>query len=418
MAEKNLKSMYRTMQEDPFPAKMEIAFINDENSRQIMVYEKATWTIDGEKKGLRYGENPDQPAALYRLVNGNLVLGEVHSINPGLCLASDIELLQSGKHPGKINVTDADAALNILKYFTDGPCVVIVKHNNPCGVACGETLAEAYTKALAGDRIAAFGGAVALNGEVDRETAEMISESYVEVVAAPGYAPGSFDILSGRKNLRIMRIENIRRLSEFENSRVVEYKSLIDGGIAVQWSYVPAARKPEDLLPAEVTYKGATHKVKRAPSKSELEDMIFGWLVESGVTSNSVLYVKDQATVAIGTGEQDRVGVAEMAKFKAMRNTADRLCWELYNQPWLECSDPDIRLDIEKAVDAINGGLQGSVMISDAFFPKRDGIEVGLKAGVSAVLQPGGSIMDHQVIDACNDFDAAMMFTGQRSFKH
>lgn len=405
------------MQDDPFPGRMEIAFVEGD-IRQTMLYEKMRWEIDGETKGLRYGENPDQPAALYRLINGNLVLGDVSSILPGKYLASDIELLQSGKHPGKINITDADAALNILKFFSDTPSVVIVKHNNPCGVACDRTLTGAYSKALAGDRIAAFGGAVALNREVDRETAELISESYCEVVVAPEYGKGSFDILAGRKNLRIMRIKRIDRLADFENSRVVDFKSLMDGGVVVQWSYMPKARKPSDLLPAETTYKGESYRVKRQPTEKEISDMLFGWLVESGVTSNSVLYVKNLATVAIGTGEQDRVGVAEIAKFKAFRNTADRLSWEKYGKSWLECSDPEIRQEIEKAAEEIGGGLKGSVMVSDAFFPKRDGVEVGLKAGVTAVIQPGGSLNDHEVIQACNEYDAAMVFTGQRSFKH
>ncbi len=410
MSNKSLKSMYRTMQDDPFPGQMEIAFV-EAGDRQVMFFEKVQWEIEGETKGLRYGENPDQPAALYRLVNGNIVLGEVSSVSPGAYLASDVELLQSGKHPGKINITDADAALNILKYFSEIPCTVIVKHNNPCGVACGRSLSESYKKALAGDRIAAFGGAVALNREVDRETAELISESYCEVVVAPEYGEGSFDILSARKNLRIMRIENITRLSEYETSRVVDFKSLADGGMVVQWSYLPKARTAADLLPAETTYKGEKYRTKREPTEKEIDDMLFGWLVESGVTSNSVLYVKDNATVAIGTGEQDRVGVAEIAKFKAFRNFAENLCWERYGISWLECSDPE-------KVEETNGGLQGSVMVSDAFFPKRDGVEVGLKAGVTAVIQPGGSLRDHEVIQACNEFNAAMVFTGQRSFKH
>lgn len=417
MAGKNLKKMYRTLQEDPFPNGLEIAFVG-ETGRQVMVYEKTVWTIDGEKRGLRYGENPDQPAALYRLVNGNLALGEVSSIEPGKYLASDIELLQSGKHPGKINVTDADSALNILKFFAATPCAVIVKHNNPCGVACAESLPMAYEKALAGDRIAAFGGAVALNREVDTGTAELITESYCEVVAAPEYAEGAFDILARRKNLRIMKISRMDRLQLFEAERVVEFKSLMDGGLVAQWSYLPEARKTSDFLPAEVSYKGIVYSVTREPTNSELDDMLFGWLVESGVTSNSVLYVKDRATVAIGTGEQDRVGVAEIAKFKARRNTADAICWDRYNMSWLECTEPAKRAEIESEVDALDGGLKGSVMISDAFFPKRDGVEVGLRSGVTAVLQPGGALNDHEIIQACNEFKAAMLFTGQRSFKH
>ena len=417
MPEKNLKKMYRTLREDPFPGRMEIAFV-DGDSRQTMLYEKMQWEIDGETKGLRYGENPDQPAALYRLVNGNLVLGEVSSILPGKYLASDIELLQSGKHPGKINVTDTDAALNILKFFSDGPCAVIVKHNNPCGVACGKTLSSAYAKALAGDRIAAFGGAVALNREVDIETARLISESYCEVVVAPEYGEGSFDILAERKNLRIMKIGRIERLFEYESQNVVDYKSLMDGGVVVQWSYLPKAKTPSDLLPAEVTHKDVKYRVKRDPSEAELKDMLFGWLVESGVTSNSVLYVKDSATVAIGTGEQDRVGVAEIAKFKAYRNTADKISWDRFGKSWMECNDPAEHAEVEAAVEEMKGGLEGSIMVSDAFFPKRDGIEVGLKAGVTAVIQPGGSLRDYQVIEACNEYNAAMVFTGQRSFKH
>ncbi len=417
MAPKNLKKMYRTLQEDPFPSRMEVVFVED-NDRQVLYYEKTQWDIDGETRGLRYGENPDQPAALYRLVNGNLALGEVSSIQSGRYLASAIELLQSGKHPGKINVTDADAALNILKFFSDGPAVVIVKHNNPCGVARGMSLSSAYRKALAGDRIAAFGGAVALNREVDVETAKLISESYCEVVVAPEYAEGSFDILSARQNLRIMRINRISRLQEYETQRFVEYKSLMDGGMVVQWSYVPEARSKMDFLPAETKYKGETYRVDRQPTDKETEDMLFGWLVESGVTSNSVLYVRDLATVAIGAGEQDRVGVAEIAKFKAFRNTADLYCWERFNISWLDCHDPAQRREIEDAVDEVAGGPKGRVMVSDAFFPKRDGIGVGLKSGITAGVQPGGSLNDHEVIEACNEYNAAMVFTGQRSFKH
>ena len=139
----DLKKIYRTIMEDHFPPEMEISF-SDHNQRQTLLYEKVTWTIDNICKGLRYGENPGQEAALYRLINGNLILGETKTIQPGQYLASDIELLQSGKHPGKTNLTDTDNALNILRYFSDQPTVVIVKHNNPCGVARANTLEEAY----------------------------------------------------------------------------------------------------------------------------------------------------------------------------------------------------------------------------------------------------------------------------------
>ena len=142
--------------EDHFPPKMEISFV-DNDRRQTLFYEKVSWVIDAVEKGLRYGENPGQEAALYKLINGNLMLGETKMIQPGQYLASDVELLQSGKHPGKTNLTDADNSLNILRYFVDKPTVVIVKHNNPCGVARSDGLEDAYIKANAADRVAAFG---------------------------------------------------------------------------------------------------------------------------------------------------------------------------------------------------------------------------------------------------------------------
>jgi phosphoribosylaminoimidazolecarboxamide formyltransferase/IMP cyclohydrolase len=167
----DLKKMYRTVMEDHFPSNMEISFVEGDE-RQTLFYEKVGWIIDDVKKGLRYGENPGQEAALYRLINGNLVLGETQTIQPGRYLASDIELLQSGKHPGKTNLTDADNSLNILRYLVDKPSVVIVKHNNPCGVARAASLEEAYVKANMADRVAAFGGCIALNRTVDKATAE------------------------------------------------------------------------------------------------------------------------------------------------------------------------------------------------------------------------------------------------------
>ena len=416
MAE-DLKKMYRTIMDDQFPPKMEISFV-DENNRQTLFYEKVTWTIDDVQKGLRYGENPGQEAALYRMVNGNLVLGETQTIQPGQYLASDIELLQSGKHPGKTNLTDADNSLNILRYFVDKPGAVIVKHNNPCGVALADTLEEAYLKANIADRVAAFGGCIALNRTVDKATAEAIVQQYAEVVVAPDFEPGVMDIFATKKNLRVVKISNIERLQTFVGQRCVEFKSLIDGGIVAQWSFVPASRSREDLTLAETEYKGQTYKINRAPTDKEYEDMLFGWLVESGITSNSVIYVKDLVTVGIGTGEQDRVGVAEIARDKAYRKLADRYCFESLGIPYNELTDADKKAEFDERVAAEKGGLIGAAMVSDAFFPFRDGVDVGLREGITAVIQPGGSGNDYQSIEACNEADATMVYTGQRSFKH
>jgi phosphoribosylaminoimidazolecarboxamide formyltransferase/IMP cyclohydrolase len=416
MAE-DLKKMYRTIVDDHFPPRMEISFV-EKKERQTLFYEKVLWTIDGENKGLRYGENPGQEAALYKLVNGNLVLGAAESIQPGRYLASDIELLQSGKHPGKTNLTDADNSLNILRYFMDKPTAVIVKHNNPCGVARSQSLEDAYLKANMADRVAAFGGCIALNRPVDRATAEAVNQQYAEVVVAPDFEDGVMDIFAKKKNLRVIRISNIERLETFVSQRVVEFKSLIDGGIITQWSFVPVSRTRDSLKTAECEVKGEVYRVKRTPTETEYSDLLFGWLVESGITSNSVIYVKDQVTVGIGTGEQDRVGVAEIARDKAYRKRADRYCFEEYGIAYNDMKDKDKRAEIDYRVAREKGGLIGAAMVSDAFFPFRDGIDVGLREGVSAVIQPGGSTNDYQSIEACNEVDATMVFTGQRSFKH
>jgi phosphoribosylaminoimidazolecarboxamide formyltransferase/IMP cyclohydrolase len=414
----DLKKMYHEILGDHFPPRLEIAFIDEDGERTTLVYEKVTWEIDGERLGLRYGENPGQEAALYKLVNGNLTLGEVTTIAPGRWLVSDAELLQFGKHPGKINLTDADNALNILRYLTDRPAAAIMKHNNPSGVAVADSLAAAYLKADLADHVAAFGGCIALNRPVDIATAEAIAERYAEVVVAPEFEEGAAEILAKRKNLRIMKIENMKRLQTFAPERFLDFKSLIDGGLIAQTSYMPLARRREDLLPAEVTYKGQLYRVQREPSEDEMADLLFGWIVEAGVSSNSVLYVKDGVTVGVGTGEQDRVGVAEIARDKAYRKLCDRLAFERHNAVFSALTDEEQQRAIEDEVREKRGGLPGSVMVSDAFFPFRDGIEVGLREGVTAVIQPGGSVNDYQAIEACNEYGAAMVFTGQRSFKH
>ena len=414
-----LSDAYKTINKDNFPPKMEISFSErDGSARQTLSYERVEWEIDGEKRGLRYGENPDQEAALYRLAAGNLQLGDVVALEAGRPLASAAELLQSGKHPGKTNLTDADAGLNILRYFADKPCVVIIKHNNPCGVAIGATVFEAYHKAYFADRVAAFGGCVVVNRTLDAETTRQILESYVEVVVAPDFGPGVLELFKTKPNIRVLLIRDIARLETFAGARVVDLKSLIDGGVVAQWSFIPQARRVTDFLSAATVSKGVEYRVKREPTPAELEDLLFGWLVEAGVTSNSVLYVKGGVTVGIGTGEQDRVGVAEIARDKAYRKLADRLAWERFQTPFNALTDKAVQADLESEVKHLRGGIPGSVMVSDAFFPFRDGVDVGLREGVTAVVQPGGSLRDWEVIEAVNEAGAAMVFTGQRSFRH
>ncbi len=427
----DIKKMYSTILGDHFPMDMTITL-----GDQQLVYKKRTWKIrrdDGtfDERGLRYGENPDQEAALYELVNGNLALGGCAFIEPGNGLVSAItaeDMLQVGKHPGKINLTDIDKGLNILKYLMDRPAAVILKHNNPCGAAYGPSLAEAFDRANRADRIAAFGGAVVLNRPCDTDTARLLADNYLEVVCAPEFEQGSLGIISKRANLRVVKIGRIDRLAEFENHRFIDFKSLIDGGIIVQQSAVNSIRSAADLKPAVATWKDREYRCQRQPDQREIDDMIFGWAVEHGVTSNSVLYVKNGCTAGIGTGEQDRVGVAEIAVHKAYIKYADLLCFDRYNHSYADLAlaisqgkrARAEQEEIDAQVSADRAGLIGSVMISDAFFPFRDGADVGIRQGVSAILQAGGSMRDFETIEACNEADpqVAMMFTGQRSFKH
>ncbi len=427
----DIKKMYKTIMADNFPPEMTISF-----GDQRLVYRKRSWKLDegaGEliEKGLRYGENPDQQAAMYQLVSGNLVLAGAKFIEPGNGLVTAIteeQMLQAGKHPGKTNFTDLDNGLNIMKFLMDRPAAVILKHNNPCGAAYGRTLFEAYDRANMADRIAAFGGCLVVNRSMDKQTAELANSNYLEVVAAPDYEEGAFDILAKRKNLRIIRLEKINDLAKYRDMSVVEFKALIDGGLIVQQSQKNAIRKKEDFQEAKTVYKGKEYRIERKPTDREYDDMLFGWNVEQGITSNSVIYVKDGATVGIGTGEQDRVGVAEIAVFKAYVKYADALCFRKYGVPYktfeLEAAqgkrDKAALEEIDAQTKKDKAGLIGSVMVSDAFFPFRDGVDVGLKEGVSAIVHAGGSDRDFESIEACNQAKpkATMVFTGQRVFKH
>lgn len=428
----DLKKMYKTIMDDDFPEELSINFRG-----QTLAYRKRAWKIPDEKtgelieKGLRYGENPDQQAALYELVNGNLVLGGCKFIEPGNGLVSSIsekDMLQAGKHPGKTNLTDLDNALNILKHLSGKPAASIMKHNNPCGVAYGSAIAEAYDRANMADRIAAFGGCLVVNRAMDRTTAEMVSGNYLEVVGAPDYEEGAIEILAKRKNLRIVRIDKIYQLEKYGALRFVDFKSLMDGGIIVQQSPINRIKSKNDFLPAKTVYKGKEYAVERQPTEKEYDDMLFGWSVEQGITSNSVIYVKDGVTVGIGTGEQDRVGVAEIAIFKAYTKYADALCFREYGVPHktfeLEASqgkrDITALREIDEEAKKNKGGLIGSTMVSDAFFPFRDGVDVGIKEGIAAIVQPGGSERDFESIEACNQANpkVTMVFTGQRAFKH
>ncbi|MDR2605648.1 MAG: IMP cyclohydrolase [Desulfovibrio sp.] len=418
--------IYKTIVRDDFPDNITLEF-----GDARIVYRRRSWDIGGERRGLRYGENPDQPAALYEAAEGAPSIGGVRCKGPGHGLVSALNeenMLQAGKHPGKINLTDVDNGISILQYLHAGPAALIIKHNNPCGAAWTDAgIAEALSRAQRADRIAAFGGTVVVNRPLDVDAATLINASYFEVVAAPDFESGATAILKQRKNLRILRIPGLAELETFSRIPVLDIKSLSDGGLILQRGFSNSIRSVNDFLPARAEKDGNVVEA-RMPTPAEAEDLLFAWAVESGVSSNSVIFAKDGATVGIGTGEQDRVGCVELTIHKAYTKYMDMLVfaecgkslYEVRKDAAVNASSAALLARAEAAAAAAKGGLAGSVLVSDGFFPFRDGVDAALEQGVTAVAQPGGSLRDAEVIAAVNEVcpPVAMVFTGRRSFRH
>ena len=317
---------------------------------------------------LRYGENPHQSAALYLPVGG----GSASGAN-GIAQARQIQ----GKELSYNNYNDADAALELVSEFRDGPpTVVIVKHANPCGVATGDTLIEAYEAALACDSVSAFGGIIAVNRPLDGPTAEAISGIFTEVVAAPDADEEAKAIFAKKKNLRLLLTGE---LPDPVRSGL-QIKS-IAGGLLVQSR--DNGRISRDQL------KVVT---KRAPTEQELSDCLFAWTVAKHVKSNAIVYARGNSTAGIGAGQMNRLESARIAAWKA-KDAADKAGWA-------------------------EARTIGSAVASDAFFPFADGLLAAVEAGATAVIQPGGSIRDDEVIAAADEAGLAMVFTGMRHFRH
>lgn len=303
------------------------------------------------RTGLRYGENPHQEAAFYQ-----------EAKNTGGTLAGARQL--HGKELSFNNINDSNGALDALKMFEE-PTIVAVKHANPCGIASGDSLLEAYIKAYECDPISIFGGIIAANREIDLDVAEKISEIFIEVVMAPSFTEEALELLTKKKNIRLLEIDDIMK----KDYRELDMKKVL-GGFLVQ---------DRDTVLFDSELETITD---REPTEAEMADMKFAWACVKAVKSNGVLLVKDRATVGIGLGEVNRVWAVENAVERAG----------------------------EKAV--------GAVLASDAFFPFKDSIEALAKAKVAAVIQPGGSIRDGEVIEEANKNKMAMVFTHMRHFKH
>jgi phosphoribosylaminoimidazolecarboxamide formyltransferase/IMP cyclohydrolase len=313
---------------------------------------------------LRYGENPHQTAALYL------------PIGPSARGIAQAEQLQ-GKELSYNNYNDADAALELVSEFRDGPpTVVIVKHANPCGVATADTLIEAYQAALACDSVSAFGGIIAVNRPLDGPTAEAISGIFTEVVAAPAADEAARAVFAKKKNLRLLvtgELPDPKRPG-------LQIKS-IAGGLLLQ-TRDNGSIGADDLRVV----------TKRAPTEQELADCRFAWTVAKHVKSNAIVYAKDGATAGIGAGQMNRLESARIAAWKA-KDAADKAGWATPR-------------------------TIGSAVASDAFFPFADGLLAAVEAGATAVIQPGGSIRDEEVIAAADEAGLAMVFTGMRHFRH
>lgn len=308
-------------------------------------------------QGMRYGENPHQKAAFYQ---------EKIPASGTVAAANQLQ----GKALSYNNIADTDAALECIKSFPEKPTCVIVKHANPCGVAQAETLLQAYDLAYATDPTSSFGGIIAFNKELDEQTAsEIIARQFVEVIIAPSISSKAQNILAEKKNIRVLSC------GTWTHTQVAtfEYKR-ISGGLLVQ-------EKDAGMISAQ----DLAIKTKRQPTKQELADLLFAWKVAKFVKSNAIVYCKKGCTIGIGAGQMSRVYSAKVAGIKAS----------------------------DEGLEVI-----GSVMASDAFFPFRDGLDAAAKAGITAVIQPGGSMRDQEVIDAADEHNIAMVFTGMRHFRH
>lgn len=310
-----------------------------------------TITIAYEKvQDLRYGENPHQSASFYKNMFSGYSLANAQQLN--------------GKELSYNNIQDTNAALEILREFEE-PTVVAVKHMNPCGVAMGKDISEAWQKAYSADPVSIFGGIVATNRKIDGETAKSMSTLFLEIIIAPEYSESALEIFKGKKNLRVLKLDMAQ---EIKNKKKVV--TVTDGALIQDMDLGKLV--PENIK--TVTEKGVTEE--------EMEDLLFAWKVVKHVKSNAIVIAKNKQTLGVGAGQMNRVGAAKIALEQAGENA------------------------------------RGAVLASDAFFPMPDTVEMAGRYGVKAIIQPGGSIKDQLSIDECNKNDMGMLFTGMRHFKH
>src|SRR5467141_2362993 len=358
MSRQEIRRIYRTAREEDLPTSLKLTL-----GDKVFEYSKVQWKVEGRMRGLRYGTNPDQKGALYRTKLSGGGIGNVDWVKWG----------KDG--PSATNVEDGSHGLRIVGYFS-GPAVAVMKHLNPSGVSVGrrdEALSSVYVRARDADPRAAFGSVVLLNRRVDKLTAEELTKTFVEVVYAPDYEESAISVLQAKKDIRVGKIP-----MPDHDSNSPDIVVLDDGSLILEDSYRTRLQSLEQLRMLPVV-------TKRSPSEAEYHALLHSWWVVCEVRSNGVVFWKDDGSQAIGTGQQDRIGAIESCIEKAHR---------------------------------FGHNLKGSVMASDGFLPNIDNVEAVAREGVSAIVQPGGSVEDQELIRACDQHGITMVMTGERSFRH
>ena len=360
MSRQEIRRIYRTARDEDLPPSLKLTI-----GEKVFEYSKVQWKVEGRIRGLRYGTNPHQKGALYRPKSSKVGIGNVDWVKWG----------KDG--PSATNIEDGSHGLRITGYFKD-PAVAVMKHLNPSGVAVSrehDSLNQVYARARDSDNRAAFGSVVVFNSPVDRRTAEEIMRTFVEVVYAPGYGSEALGVFESKRDIRIGEVPAQHMEDEKMPPDVVV---LDDGSLIIEDQYRTSVLSLDSM-------KHLLVPTKKTPSDQEYSDLLHAWWVACEVRSNAVVFWKDGTSLAIGTGQQDRIGAIENSIDKARK---------------------------------LGHSLEGSVLASDGFLPKLDNVEALAKERVSAIVQPGGSVEDQGIIKACDEHGIKMVVTGERSFRH
>jgi phosphoribosylaminoimidazolecarboxamide formyltransferase/IMP cyclohydrolase len=360
MSGQEIRRIYRTARDENLPLSLKLT-IGD----KVFEYSKVQWKVEGRTRGLRYGTNPHQKGALYRPKSSTSGIGNVDWVKWG----------KDG--PSATNIEDGSHGLRITSYFKE-PAVAVMKHLNPSGVAVSredDSLTQVYARARDSDNRAAFGSVVVFNSPVDRKTAEEIVKTFVEVVYAPGYGSEALSVFESKRDIRVGQVTAQRREDAIMPPDLVV---LDDGSLIIEDQYRTSILSLDRMKQLPVP-------TKKNPSGTEYVDLLHAWWVACEVRSNGVVFWKDGTSLAIGTGQQDRIGAIESSIDKAHK---------------------------------LGHSLEGSVLASDGFLPKLDNVDALAKEKISAIVQPGGSVEDHSIVKACDEHGIKMVFTGERSFRH